>query len=460
MKIWGTDGPMASLPDILDRRERRAQSQRELLREGPCLVSFCMNIPGARKSFPLASAGFQEGLHQIRQALADKPVLRCVRSGGVTGEEAMLLVTADPSEIKGRMIALEENHPLGRLWDVDVLDGQGMSLSRQAFGHSRRACLICSRDAKICGRSQAHTMEQLFDRTAQLLDGYFHAQAARRAADCVAQAMLDEVSATPKPGLVDRGNSGSHRDMDYHTFLRSISALRPFFEDFFTLGWQQHDAPAEALFSALREAGVRAEQAMFATTGGVNTHKGMIFSAAILCGALGRLHAGVCPVELEELRRECAQLGRCALPDFEAAGTSTAGLRCYRQLQVAGIRGEAASGFPAAMEVALPALQAWKGLDAPANDRALYALMHLIAQVDDTNMIHRGGRGSALARKAEARALLPELTPENILSRLGQLDASYIAENLSPGGCADLLSLAIALDHLQDQNLLYWNIRT
>lgn len=454
MNIWGTDGPLASLPDILDRRERRVQSQRELLGEGPCLVSFCMNIPGARKSFPLADAGFQEGLRQIRQTLADIPVLRFVRSGGITGEEAFLLVDDDPRAVKARMIGLEEAHPLGRLWDIDVLDSRGTGLSRRDFGHARRTCLICSQDAKICGRSRAHTIEQLFQRTAQILDDYFQAQAAKTAADCVARAMLDEVSATPKPGLVDRENNGSHRDMDFNTFLRSIRALQPFFEDFFTLGWQQYDTPDEDLFAALRSAGVQAEQAMFAATGGVNTHKGMVFSAAILCGALGRLHAGISPIGLDHLRRECARLGRCALSDFEADAAATAGLRCYRQLQVAGIRGEAAAGFPSAVEIALPALLAWKGRDVSPNDRALYALMHLIAHVDDTNMIHRGGREAALTRKAQALALLPELTPENILSRLTELDAAYIAENLSPGGCADLLSLAVALEHLREAELI------
>ena len=135
MKIWGTDGPMASLPDILTRRECRAQSQRELLQEGTCLVSFCMNMPGARKFFPLAEAGFKEGLDRIHQALAELPVLRTVRSGGITGEEVILLIGGEPSEVKRRMIDLEENHPLGRLWDIDVLDHRGMSLSRQAFGH-------------------------------------------------------------------------------------------------------------------------------------------------------------------------------------------------------------------------------------------------------------------------------------------------------------------------------------
>lgn len=39
------------------------------------------------------------------------------------------------------------------------------------------------------------------------------------------RAMMEEVLLTPKPGLVDRRNSGSHRDMDRHSFARSARAI-------------------------------------------------------------------------------------------------------------------------------------------------------------------------------------------------------------------------------------------
>lgn len=188
MTIRGTDGPLASLPEILDRREARAAQQARLLAGGRCLISFCMNIPGARKAFPLASAGFAEGLRQLHRTLEPYRVTEEVRYSGITGEEAFLLLDADPWEIKKRTTALEEGHPLGRLWDMDVLDGEGRSLSRQALGLPRRTCLLCGEDAKVCGRNRRHTAEQLFQRTAELLDGYFR-------------------TAAPETGLADRDNS-------------------------------------------------------------------------------------------------------------------------------------------------------------------------------------------------------------------------------------------------------------
>lgn len=454
MRFRGTDGPLATLQDVLTRREERAQTQQRLLEDAPCVISFSMNIPGARKAFPLAAAGFEAGLREIAAALPEGALLRCVRSGGITGEEAVLAVNCDPRQVKACTVKLEETHPLGRLWDIDVLGQDGLPLSRSGFGYPRRTCLLCGQDAKICGRSQAHSREELFARTADILNGHFRTVCARQAAECVCRAMEEEVSATPKPGLVDRNNTGSHRDMDHGTFLTSIAALRPFFAEFFLLGWDHWDLADEALFALLREKGVGAEQAMFAATGGINTHKGMIFSAAILCGALGRLHGGVLPVTLSQLREGCAALGRQALSDFEAASLPTAGMRCYLDQKVLGIRGEAAAGFPAAAQVALPALRRWKAQGVCMNDRALYALLHLIAHVEDTNMIHRGGAAEAARRREEAQALLPSLTPDTIVPELHRLDGDYIARNLSPGGCADLLSLALALEFLAECGLI------
>ena len=51
------------------------------------------------------------------------------------------------------------------------------------------------------------------------------------------EGILFEVSATPKPGLVDRNNAGAHKDMDYFTFMSSAAALHDTFDIFVRLGW-------------------------------------------------------------------------------------------------------------------------------------------------------------------------------------------------------------------------------
>ena len=105
-------------------------------------------------------------------------------------------------------------------------------------------------------------------------------------------AMLSEVSATPKPGLVDRMTNGAHDDMDFFTFLASATALRTSFDTFAELGRAHAKEPVSALLPHLQAAGIIAERHMFAATHGVNTHKGMIFSLGLLAGTLCGLLVG------------------------------------------------------------------------------------------------------------------------------------------------------------------------
>ena len=100
-----------------------------------------------------------------------------------------------------------------------------------------------------------------------------------------AYALMAEVGATPKPGLVDRCDSGAHADMNYATFEASTAAIVPYLTQMFEQGtaWESHDY--NMLFEAIRLTGIEAEKAMFAATDGVNTHKGMIFSMGTIAAA-------------------------------------------------------------------------------------------------------------------------------------------------------------------------------
>lgn len=90
--------------------------------------------------------------------------------------------------------------------------------------------------------------------------------------------------ADPKPGLVDRLNNGAHHDMDHALFVRSITTITPWLSRFTELGSDYADQPAGEQLRLLRPMGIACEQAMYAATGGVNTHKGDIFSrAALFC---------------------------------------------------------------------------------------------------------------------------------------------------------------------------------
>ena len=94
-------------------------------------------------------------------------------------------------------------------------------------------------------------------------------------------ALIDELATWPKPGLVSPVDSGSHRDMNAVTLVRSADAIRPAFAELARAGERR------ASMAELRAIGLNAEAEMMAATGGVNAHRGAIFSLGLICAAEG-----------------------------------------------------------------------------------------------------------------------------------------------------------------------------
>lgn len=435
-----------TLQEMLQAREARANLQRTLLAEfRKSLVSFTMNIAGPVKDSPAIRRGFQIGLSALEEGLSLEGI-PCLHRESVrshTGWEEMLVLDAPAEKIKAITTGLEESSDLGRLFDMDVLDLDGSKLERSA----PRRCLICGEIAQVCARSRRHTVAQLQEATAAILEKAILDEDSRFAAQMALQALLYEVGITPKPGLVDRRNNGSHRDMDFFTFQRSAVALYPYFEECVRIGRATHNAPPPETLKALRLPGRRAEAAMGKATGGVNTHKGAIFSLGLLCGALGRLERPQWK-ESEQVLAICGQMAADLMQDFQVPGI-TVGYQLYQTYGITGIRGQAASGYPAVSQIALPRLEQGLEHGLSINDAACAALLALIAHTEDTNMIHRGGRELAAKKAAQSAALL-EQEPFPSKKTLEELDDSFIADNLSPGGCADLLAMTLMLWFLKN----------
>ena len=396
---------------MLLARDRRASRQAALLsRYGRPVISFTMNIAGPVKDSPLIRYAFRSGLRQL-EALPCAQLCREVIFEP-TGPEALLVYeTQDAQLLKAFCIRLESEGEAGRLFDLDVLDANGEKLSRE----TGRTCLVCGGPVSVCSRSRAHGLEAITARTGAILEAF----AAETLGEMAENALLAEVHFTPKPGLVDEANNGAHRDMDVPLFERSAHALRPCFEEFVRLGIQGA-SPA-----ALQQAGVRAEQAMFAATGGVNTHKGAIYSGALLLHAAGRLLSG------EEEGNLCELAAQTAATIPAPTGTHGAAVRA----QCGGIRMEAVSGYPTAQAV-LRQLQQSGPLD---------ALLLSMSRLDDSTLWHRGGaEGAQLVRSRAADILAAPASEREARTR--RLDAELIERNLSPGGSADLLAMAFFLE--------------
>jgi len=198
----------------------------------------------------------------------------------------------------------------------------------------------------------------------------------------------------------------------------------------------------------------------------VNTHKGLIFSLGLLCAAAGRLEAAggvLTPSAIAAGAAAIAEgitsrdLVRAAAPRNSAARyaaftddprhAGTAGERLFRQFGVRGIRGEAEDGFPSVLNIALPALRAGLSRGLSFNDAMVDALLALCAAVEDTNVLARAGRGGLeiMRREAALAAAAGGIATPQGRAAIEKMNAALIARNISPGGCADLLALAVFL---------------
>ncbi|NVO15303.1 MAG: triphosphoribosyl-dephospho-CoA synthase CitG [Rhodoplanes sp.] len=278
------------------------------------------------------------------------------------------------------------------------------------------------------------------------------ARLAGKLADLVVDALMREVRLTPKPGLVDLRNTGSHRDMDVSTFVASAAAIRPGLAGFVVLGAEIALAPAEAVLELARPAGMACERAMLAATGGVNTHKGSIFAFGLLLCAAGRLWALGLPLDADAVCAEVARItdGIVARELRRPGEPRTAGERLFQRHGLTGARGEAESGFATVRSGALPVLE--RALAAGRDDESALAaaFLHLLEHNADTNLAARGGLAGLTWARAEAGRLARAggIDAPDYRDRMRALDDAFIARNLSPGGSADLLAVAWTLHRL------------
>ena len=262
------------------------------------------------------------------------------------------------------------------------------------------------------------------------------------------EAMLVEVSVTPKPGLVDRDNSGAHKDMNFFTFLKSAASLRSSFEEFAQAGFvggNKNFLPSQ-VFPLIRKIGLEAEKRMFQATNGINTHKGEIFSLGLLSACAGYLAGAGENITAEKVMTLASEMckGICER-DFAGVHEKkflTKGERVYLEHGITGIRGEAEAGYPVVRDVGLPALRKYLAEGLNLNDALAFTLINIMANAQDTNIISRHNLKTAQeVMKRSEKILLSNYELEVIR----ELDKEFIAEYISPGGSGDLLAVTYFL---------------
>ena len=438
-------GKEVTLCEILDARERRAALQASLLTDyGVTLVSFTMNIAGPIKNTPLIERAFEYGLKKLVECLPKEKILFENWVSDVCGCEAFLAIDLDAETVKQMCVNVEEESRLGRLFDMDVIDRNGKKLDRV----QERSCIVCGKAGRECAAGRLHSVDQIVRVTNKIMAEHFLSEDAYALGNLASECLIREVETTPKPGLVDLRNCGSHTDMDANTFRESAIALKPYFSECLKIGVECAALSPTVTFDKLRAAGLAAEATMYRSTGGVNTHKGAIYSFGILLGALGRLWSAEKPIaDISLLLGEAALLvKKSAATDLSLANGATAGEKLYLERGLTGIRGEVASGFESVIKYSLPAYDSEIKKGASVNDAGVSALLSLISSVEDTNLYHRGGESGARFAREYAKDLISR---GYTLGDVEKMDDAFIERRLSPGGSADLLAVTYFIASLR-----------
>ncbi len=280
------------------------------------------------------------------------------------------------------------------------------------------------------------------------------AKLAYQLADAAVKALIDEAELTPKPALVDRRSPGAHVDLDLAMMRRSAHALRPGFAAMAQAA--DTNVPGHVLRETLGRIGREAEAAMFAVTDGSNAHRGAIWVLGLLVAGTARTQTRQAKV----IATAAADVARHR-DRFTPATRSNGEHVCHRY-GVRGARGEAEDGFPHVVAVALPALRAARQQGATETVARLDALLSIMALLDDTCLLHRGGREAlAVARRGASDIIASGGTRTSAgLRQLTALDAALLARNASPGGAADLLAAALFLDHVERDDSLSFSVQS
>jgi triphosphoribosyl-dephospho-CoA synthase len=284
---------------------------------------------------------------------------------------------------------------------------------------------------------------------------------AARLADMAVAALVDEAMLTPKPGLVDMRGRGAHHDLNWLLMCHSAHVLRPGFHAMALAGESIGDQ--RALRERIGAIGREAEQAMMEATGGVNTHRGAIWALGLLVTAAAQ--APLRPHGLSALARAGALAGvvaaragvlACTADRGAPASTGNKGELARLAHGVGGARGQAEAGFPQVTRTALPMLRLSRARGDAEDCARINALVAVIAELDDTCLLARGGVQALSAARHGARRVLDAGGVASGPGRaaLRALETDMRTRHVSPGGAADLLGAALLLDRIEHEQAL------
>ena len=160
-----------TLEQLLGARDDRYARQRSLTQAWPDRTLVCLTVvlPGSVKRDARSLKVAEAAVEAVREVLA--PTYKELRDLE-TGYEGYFLVDAPLLDVKKACCEIENEHPYGRLMDLDVLERVGdtvVPVGRERVGEQPRRCLLCDRPARECMRAHTHTQEDIFQTIDRIL---------------------------------------------------------------------------------------------------------------------------------------------------------------------------------------------------------------------------------------------------------------------------------------------------
>lgn len=443
---------MDIIHEFLKDREVRVKNQEMLLKnyKGKILITIRINYPGIEKSNYITD-NIVDIIYNEIYTYYKNYIVYNNRYKNKEGLIYNIVMDMDIITVKKLMIQIEEKHILGRCVDIDVYEykDQGIiGISRLDLNKNPRKCFICELDAKICSRAKTHSIDNIkkffevaykkYQEKSNHIDSLSY-----DLSQISLKAMISEVSTFPSFGLVSPINNGSHRDMNYYTFLDSSIAIVPYLKEIAKISYTYVES--KYLFESIRKIGVKCEEKMFKATNGVNTHKGMIFLMGICISAtMKAIYQNKDFYYIQYIIQEmCSDI----LLDFSNLKDKkylTHGEKLYLRYGFTGIRGQVKDGLSIIFH---NIIDKFENTNLNENDLYTQILIELISVVEDSTIVHRNDINTLRKVQEDAIELLniggvKTLQGKN---KIKQLECEYINNNISPGGSADLLAVSIFL---------------
>jgi len=249
-------------------------------------------------------------------------------------------------------------------------------------------------------------------------------------ASALAAGATMELYLTPKPGLVDLADCGSHADLSVPLMEQSIGIVGDYLEEIVV------SLKADEPFYRQKEIALRAELQLKEELG-TNTHKGFIFLSGMLLIARRRAAA---PDEME-IRRSLSMISETFFSHSET--TNTNGERVRKRFSAGGIVQEAIAGYPSLFDEALPAFRRAYAQHACVTTASFAMMARLMQSVEDTTTLHRAGPEGLMRVRQDGKALEGIIADGgDFLSCLQEINREYVRLNITIGGVADMLGLA------------------